>query len=128
MFLKFLFEIFLDEQMEHINSYNIPNKSYDVILKTNSDLLIKRPTSLTALMMVHFNRNAIVSTLLLNKSFFLLGLPCYQIFLYIVGFYTTVTLNYIWYWGSCLGDLGCMEYRFIDITPMSTLAQSSSTC
>ena len=39
-------------------------------------------SSLIVLMVVHLNRNAIVSTLLLNKSFLLLGLPCYQ-FLYI---------------------------------------------
>ena len=36
--------------------------------------------SLMVLMMVHLSRNAIVSTLLLNKSLILLGLPCYQSF------------------------------------------------
>ena len=35
------------------------------------------------LMMVHLNRNAIVSTLLLNESLLQLGLPCYHFFLYI---------------------------------------------
>ena len=33
-------------------------------------------------MTAHKNRNAIVSTLLLNKSLLQFGLPCYQIFLY----------------------------------------------
>ena len=32
------------------------------------------------LMMVHYNRNAIMLTFLLNKSLLLLGLPCYQFF------------------------------------------------
>ena len=44
-------------------------------------------SSITILMMVHSNRNAIVSTLLLNKSL-LLGLPCYQFFFYILSNYT----------------------------------------
>ena len=37
---SFWFTIFLDEQI----LYNIPNKSHDLILKTNADLLIKWPT------------------------------------------------------------------------------------
>ena len=41
--------------------------------------------------MVRSNRNAIVSTLLLNKYFLLLRLPCYQFFsLYIVGLLSTI--------------------------------------
>ena len=40
-------------------------------------------------MMVHLNRNAIVSTSLLNKSLLLLGLPCYQFFF----IYCPITLH-----------------------------------
>ena len=47
--------------------------------------------SLIVLTMVNQNRNAIVSTLLLNKSLFLLGLPCYQFFF----IYCRITLHYL---------------------------------
>ena len=42
-------------------------------------------------MMVHSNRNAIVSTLLFNKSLLLLGLPCHQFFF----IYCRITINYL---------------------------------
>ena len=38
-------------------------------------------------MMVHLNRNTIVSILLLNKSLLLLGLPCYQFFFIYIYIY-----------------------------------------
>ena len=43
-------------------------------------------------MMVHLNRNAIVSTLLFNKSLLLLGLPCYKFFFIYIYIYIYISL------------------------------------
>ena len=40
-----------------------------------------------------------------------------------------MTLNWIWWWDICSGNLGSVEYLFIiAITPWFTLAQSGSIC
>ena len=38
-----------------------------------------------------------------------------------------MTLNYVWWWGYSTEDLGIVEYSFIAITPMSTLAEIDRT-
>ena len=38
-----------------------------------------------------------------------------------------MTLNKIWWWDTCSGDQGSIEYSFIAITPSSTLTRSSNT-
>ena len=40
----------------------------------------------------------------------------------------SMTLNCIWWWGSSFEDLERVKYRFIAITPRSTLIYSGSTC
>ena len=39
-----------------------------------------------------------------------------------------MTLNYVWWWGSCFGNLVSVEYVFISTTPGSTLIQNSWGC
>ena len=39
-----------------------------------------------------------------------------------------MTLKCIWWEGSCVGDLGSIDYFFIAITPRSTVIHCSSTC
>ena len=39
--------------------------------------------------------------------------------------YLDFTLNHIWQWGSCSGDLGSVKYYFIVITLRSILTKSN---
>ena len=74
-------------------------------------------------MMVHLNRNAIVSTWLRNKSLFLLGLPCYQVFVLYIYIYIYIYIYKVPDIGLAVrvfairpGDLGLFPGRVIPKT------------
>ena len=55
-------------------------------------------------MMIHWNWNTKASTLFLNKSLLLLGLPCLSIFLYIVGFNSIIYFHIYIYAADILSN------------------------
>ena len=80
-----------DKWQERGQGISVPVARHDDIAAVYGCHLTSLISSLIVLMMVHLNRNATESTLLLNKSLLPLGFPWYQFYF----MYCRMTLHYL---------------------------------